>query len=169
MNSAQRGLRRQPASRTRPQRLAWMPSSPCLPPLRPAWLTIVCSRRLAAAGCWPPPLCCPAATRYMSQARLNRATSAKPPACTVASLISTLENLGLKKQDVVQLKCFIMPMSDVAIANQEITAAFQGHTTPPIVYVEWASSETIPIEIELIAAAGKPTRPRRSAIAPHRV
>jgi enamine deaminase RidA (YjgF/YER057c/UK114 family) len=74
---------------------------------------------------------------------------------TVASLISTLENLGLKKQDVVQLKCFIMPMSDVAIANQEIAAAFQGHTIPPIVYVEWASSETIPIEIELIAAAGK--------------
>lgn len=73
---------------------------------------------------------------------------------TVASLISTLENLGLNKQDVVQLKCFIMPMSDVAIANQEIAAAFQGHTTPPIVYVEWASSETIPIEIELIAAAG---------------
>src|SRR5690606_6317044 len=61
---------------------------------------------------------------------------------TVASLLSTLENLGLKQQDVVQLKCFIMPMSDVAIANEEIAAAFDGHTIPPIVYVEWASSAT---------------------------
>ena len=74
---------------------------------------------------------------------------------TVASLLSTLENLGLKQQDVVQLKCFIMPMGDVNIANEEIAAAFKGHTIPPIVYVEWASSATIPIEIELIAAAGK--------------
>lgn len=74
---------------------------------------------------------------------------------TVASLLSTLENLKLKRQDVVQLKCFVMPMSDVAIATEEIAAAFMGHTTPPIVYVEWASSATIPIEIELIAAAGK--------------
>ncbi|MCA9134647.1 MAG: RidA family protein, partial [Planctomycetales bacterium] len=74
---------------------------------------------------------------------------------TVASLLSTLQNLGLKQQDVVQLKCFVMPMSDVAIATEEIAAAFKGHTTPPIVYVEWASSATIPIEIELIAAAGK--------------
>lgn len=72
---------------------------------------------------------------------------------TVASLLNTLENLGLKKQDVVQLKCFIMPMSDVATANEEIAAAFKGHTIPPVVYVEWASSATIPIEIELIAAA----------------
>ncbi len=74
---------------------------------------------------------------------------------TVASLLSTLENLGLKRQDVVQLKCFVMPMSDMAIASEEIAAAFKGHTVPPIVYVEWAPSATIPIEIELIAAAGK--------------
>jgi enamine deaminase RidA (YjgF/YER057c/UK114 family) len=77
---------------------------------------------------------------------------------TMAGLFRTIDHLGLKKSDVVQVKCFVKPVSDVAIADEEIARAFEGTfaggTTPPVVHVEWTSASRA-IEIEVIVAAGK--------------
>ena len=77
---------------------------------------------------------------------------------TMAGLIRTIEHLGLSKSDVVQVKCFLKPISQVAVADAEISRWFAGEfesqLTPPVVYVEWTSASRA-IEIELIAAAGR--------------
>jgi acetyl esterase/lipase len=71
---------------------------------------------------------------------------------TMAGLLKTIEHLGLSKDDIVQIKCFVKPLSDVEIANSEIAQALGGEMTPPVVHVEWTSASRA-IEIELIAAA----------------
>jgi len=73
---------------------------------------------------------------------------------TLQSLERTLQHLGLGLGDVVQIKSFLGPMSNVSDARAEIELFFKGQTVPPLVFVEWTSS--LPIEIELIA-----TSPRR--------
>lgn len=70
---------------------------------------------------------------------------------TMAGLVKTLEHLGLKRRDVVQLKAFLNPMKDSAIAVREMMEVFRDEMPPPIILVEWESS--LPIEIELIAAS----------------
>ncbi|HND54584.1 MAG TPA: RidA family protein, partial [Pirellulaceae bacterium] len=72
---------------------------------------------------------------------------------TMASLRATLKFLELADAHIVQIKSFIMPMADVSQAEEEIRAFFGDAQTPPLVWVEWQSSSTTPIEIELIAAA----------------
>lgn len=69
---------------------------------------------------------------------------------TLISLQSTLKHLGSELASVVQVKCFLTPMSEVAVAEREIVAFF-GNRVPPCVFVEWQS--TLPIEIELVASA----------------
>jgi enamine deaminase RidA (YjgF/YER057c/UK114 family) len=71
---------------------------------------------------------------------------------TLESLQETLVFLGLKKSDVVQIKAFIQPMSEVEIAKKQIAGFFGKETIPPVIFVDWISP-TLPIEIELIAAA----------------
>ena len=71
---------------------------------------------------------------------------------TLESLRDTLTFLGLKKSDVIQIKSFIQPMSEVEIARKQIAEFFQGEKIPPLVFVDWISP-AVPIEIELIAAA----------------
>lgn len=73
---------------------------------------------------------------------------------TMASLKATLDFLGLNPEQVVQLKAFLQPMTRTAEVEKEIAAYFPGQPAPPVVFVEWISS--LPIEIELIAAAGPP-------------
>lgn len=70
---------------------------------------------------------------------------------TMGGLYRTLEHLGLKKGDVVQVKAFIKPFSDHAAAAREIAASFDGAPVPPIVIMEWVSD--IFTEIELVASA----------------
>lgn len=72
---------------------------------------------------------------------------------TMESLHGTLEYLGLKASHVVELKAFLRPMSDAAIAEKEIARLYraQDQLVPPITYVEWVSRN--PIEIELVAFA----------------
>ena len=72
---------------------------------------------------------------------------------TMASLRATLKFLELADAQIVQIKSFIMPMAEVSQAEEEIRAFFGDAQTPPLVWVEWQSSSTTPIEIELIAAA----------------
>lgn len=71
---------------------------------------------------------------------------------TLGSLERTLAHLGLSQGDIVQLKCFLQPMTDVARVNQQIAEFFGEATVPPVSHVEWISG-SLPIEIELIAWA----------------
>lgn len=71
---------------------------------------------------------------------------------TMQGLQKTLEHLGLRSTDVVQLKAFLRPMSDAAVAIEAMSAAFPESFPPPMVLVEWESASA-PIEIELIAAS----------------
>lgn len=84
-----------------------------------------------------------------TSADLSEATSK-----TMASLFETLAFLKLKPDDTVQIKSFLQPMSSVDVARKEIEKAFEGRPVPPLVFVDWISSKTTPIEIELIASAG---------------
>src|SRR5439155_11245235 len=65
--------------------------------------------------------------------------------------IAALGSLGLGKADIVHLKAFLQPMSEVAMVRQQIVSFFNG-AAPPISFVEWISpAPNPPIEIELIA------------------
>jgi enamine deaminase RidA (YjgF/YER057c/UK114 family) len=71
---------------------------------------------------------------------------------TLESLRKALEFMDLNLTNVVQLKSFLTPITDVEIVKHEIRSFFGKQPTPPLVFVEWISAETTPIEIELIAA-----------------
>jgi len=72
---------------------------------------------------------------------------------TLEKLVAAIGHLGLTKSDIVQLKAFLEPMSDLAAVQKEIVQFFGG-AAPPLVFVEWISPRpNPPIEIELIAAA----------------
>jgi enamine deaminase RidA (YjgF/YER057c/UK114 family) len=81
----------------------------------------------------------------------EKGTLAEATRATIKSLHATLAHFGLSRAEVVQLKAFLQPMSDVRIVETEIAKLYEGETVPPLVFVEWKSS--LPIEIELIAAA----------------
>lgn len=90
---------------------------------------------------------------YVSgQAEKGDGTLADATRQTLASLGRTLEFLGLSKSDVVQVKSFLTPISKWSEAGAEIARFFHGARVPPCVFVEWQS--TLPIEIEMIVAAG---------------
>lgn len=69
---------------------------------------------------------------------------------TMAGLFRSLEHLGLKSSDVVQVRAFITPFSDHAAATREISAGFDGKP-PPIVLLEWVSD--LHAEIEIVVSA----------------
>jgi len=71
---------------------------------------------------------------------------------TLEQLQATLVSLGLDKKDIVQIKSFIRPMSDLKVVEEEFTNFFKGTTVPPMVNVEWTSKDPV-IEIELIASS----------------
>ncbi|MBI3880420.1 MAG: RidA family protein [Verrucomicrobia bacterium] len=73
---------------------------------------------------------------------------------TLASLEATLAYLQLTRAHIVQVKSFLTPMANIAEVEKAFTDFFRGGTMPPLVFVEWKG--TVPIEIELIAAAGPP-------------
>ena len=70
---------------------------------------------------------------------------------TLEKLVAAIGHLGLKMTDIVQLKVFLEPMSQVTAARGEIAKFFDGKA-PPVSFVEWISPPPNPcIEIELIA------------------
>ena len=71
---------------------------------------------------------------------------------TLEQLHTTLTFLGLEKKDIVQIKSFIRPMSDLKIVEKEFSDFFKDATIPPMVNVEWTSKDPV-IEIELIASS----------------
>jgi enamine deaminase RidA (YjgF/YER057c/UK114 family) len=74
---------------------------------------------------------------------------------TLESLRATLRFLGRGDKDIVQLKAFLSPMADASVVRREFAAFFGKRPVPPLVLVEWKSSPTVPIEIELVAWGGK--------------
>ena len=74
---------------------------------------------------------------------------------TLDSLRATLRFLGRRDEDIVQLKAFLMPMSEADVVKREVAAFFPGRPAPPLVLVEWKSGAQTPIEIELIAWGGE--------------
>ncbi|MCF8453512.1 MAG: hypothetical protein K9G42_09935 [Pedobacter sp.] len=71
---------------------------------------------------------------------------------TLEQLQATLVSLGLEKKDIVQIKSFMRPMSDLKVVEEEFANFFKGSTIPPMVNVEWTSKDPV-IEIELIASS----------------
>jgi len=71
---------------------------------------------------------------------------------TLDGLLKTLAHLALDRRHIVQVKCFLQPMSDVATVNEQMAAFFGDGLIPPVSYVEWISGSA-PIEIELVAWA----------------
>lgn len=71
---------------------------------------------------------------------------------TLEQLQATLISLGLEKKDIVQIKSFIRPMSDLKVVEEEFAKFFKGNIIPPMVNVEWTSKDPV-IEIELIASS----------------
>ena len=78
---------------------------------------------------------------------------------TLESLKESLKFVHVDLSHVVQIKSFLTPISDVAVVEREIRDFFGEQTPPPLVFVEWISGATTPIEIELIAAAPRDTLP----------
>lgn len=71
---------------------------------------------------------------------------------TMAGLFRSLDHLGLKRSDVVQVRAFITPFADHAAATREIAASFEGKA-PPTVLIEWVSDLYAEIEIVVSARA----------------
>ena len=72
---------------------------------------------------------------------------------TLEGLRATLKHLNLTDTHVVQVKAFLTPVAKVREVRQELAKFFGEGQVPPLVFVEWSSA--LPIEIELIAWAGK--------------
>ena len=64
-------------------------------------------------------------------------------------LDETLAFLGMQRSQIVQLKCFLRPISAASETAQAILDAFGGRA-PPLVFVEWINKQTL--EIEAIVA-----------------
>lgn len=73
---------------------------------------------------------------------------------TLKQLEGTLKFLGLEKSDIVQIKSFINPISDLSIFQTVMAEFFKGEIIPPLVNVEWLSKDPV-IEIELIASSNR--------------
>ena len=83
---------------------------------------------------------------------------AEATAGTMAQLFDVLKHLDAGKENVVQVKAFIKPMSEWKIVEAEIIKSFGEIDTPPLVFVEWSSGSRA-TEIELISAAPKTANP----------
>lgn len=70
---------------------------------------------------------------------------------TMAGLHRSVEHLGLKKSDIVQVKGFIQPMREHASALREVAASFDGTPVPPVILYEWVSD--LFTEIEIVVSA----------------
>ena len=69
---------------------------------------------------------------------------------TLEKLVAAIGHLDSRREDIVQLKVFLQPMSEVAAVRRVVTDFFGGRA-PPTVFVEWISANPV-VEIELIAA-----------------
>ena len=71
---------------------------------------------------------------------------------TLAGLVRTLEHLGLGLEHIAEIKCFLDPMTEIELVDEQIAAFFGDAPVPPVSHVEWIAG-SLPIEIELVAYA----------------
>ena len=88
---------------------------------------------------------------YVSGRAARSGTLSEACSDTMAQLMKVVGELGAGPLDVVQVKAFVQPMKAWSDAESAIEAAFGDRGSPPIVFVEWASS--LPTEIEMIVSA----------------
>jgi enamine deaminase RidA (YjgF/YER057c/UK114 family) len=106
----------------------------------------------AHGGC--PVALLPAGPRVYVAGQAEKGNLPEATRRTLASLRATLRHLGLRDPAIVQLKAFLTPMAKADEVQQEVAKSFDTGTVPPLAFVEWRYSG-YPIEIELVAAAGK--------------
>jgi len=89
---------------------------------------------------------------------------------TLESLQRTLKFCGLDWSHVVQLKSFVQPLGAVDEVRGAMQSFFGDQPLPVLSFVGWKSSETLPIEIELIAAVppelGNPSQAKVEYLTP---
>tara|TARA_B100000683_G_scaffold44989_5_gene41121 strand:- start:2491 stop:3498 length:1008 start_codon:yes stop_codon:yes gene_type:complete len=73
---------------------------------------------------------------------------------TLEGLLDTLRFLNRETEDVVAIKVFLTKMHDGEYVQQAVTETFGKGSEPPIVFVQWQSSQSVPVEIELIGWGG---------------
>ena len=71
---------------------------------------------------------------------------------TLDGLERTLQTMQLDKRHIVQIKCYMRPMSDADVVHGQMAAFFGSDAVPPVSLVEWVSAPW-PIEIDLVAWA----------------
>lgn len=81
---------------------------------------------------------------------------------TLEKLVAAIGQLGSQREDIVQLKVFLQPMSELAAVRKEV-ADFFGGQAPPTVFVDWISANPV-VEIELIAAAKNDGSPATNSV-----
>lgn len=74
---------------------------------------------------------------------------------TLQSLRRTLHFLGRNEADIVQLKAFLSPMTQVDEARRAVAEFFGARPVPPCVFVQWLAGDKPSIEIELVAWGGR--------------
>jgi len=95
----------------------------------------------------------PAGAKVFVSGQLERgADPAASVRLTMEGLHRTIDHLGLAKRDVVQVKVFLQPFAEHPAALREIAASFGGGASPPVILVEWVSTEYA--EIEMIVSGG---------------
>lgn len=71
---------------------------------------------------------------------------------TLAELQADLARVGLAWEDVVQVKIFLQPMTEMAAVADALASYLPEGILPPLVFVEWLQ-DSRPMEIEVVAAA----------------
>ena len=89
-------------------------------------------------------------TAYISGQAVKAGTLAESTKKTMEELFQTIKYLGGSPENIIQIKAFLTPMSEAAVASQVIDGCFPYDTKHPVTLVEWYSS--LPIEIEMIVA-----------------
>src|SRR6185295_8768844 len=90
---------------------------------------------------------------YVSGQAEKSETLREAPRKTLESLSATLKHCGRTDTDIVQVKCFLQPMSSVTEVQEELLRYYGKDNVPPTSFVVWKSASP-PIEIELVAWGG---------------
>ena len=83
---------------------------------------------------------------------------------TMEKLEGALKHFEAGRDDIVQLRIFLEPMSQSAAVREAIIRFFQGNA-PPMIFIEWISPKpNPPIEIELVAKGKAPPAGEKDSI-----
>ena len=72
---------------------------------------------------------------------------------TLESLLRSIQQMQLDRQNIVSYKCFVPSMEQIGIVDAQVAEFFKGESIPAVSHVEWMAGSTHPIEIEMIASA----------------